>query len=157
METKSITVRPELLPPEPRSPQSDASQLERLVQQKVAEVLANREDFSLRPFFDTKRVSDELRRLQTMPERRKWAGYFARHGCLICETKRVPHNSCGMCFNCCLRTAARLRWVIAQGSSSRGEQEFVTDLETLARKALQGRPGPRPKRLSPKRRPRLPL
>ncbi|MGC1107105.1 MAG: hypothetical protein WA876_11250 [Candidatus Acidiferrales bacterium] len=129
----------ELLPPEPQGPQSELSQLERLVQQKVAEILASREDLLLRPFFDTRRIAEELRRLQTMPARRKWSVYYATFGCLICRRKRESHHGgCGMCWNCYQRTSTRLRTIVDEATRPRARQRFNGDLESIARKALRG-------------------
>ncbi|MGB6876125.1 MAG: hypothetical protein WBD87_08825 [Candidatus Acidiferrales bacterium] len=100
----------ELLPPEPPKPDADFS--DRLVHQKAAEIIANREDLLFRPFFDTQRVSAELRRFQTMPARRKWAQYFEQFGCLICRTKKALHGGCGGCSRCYYRTAFRLTTIL---------------------------------------------
>lgn len=134
--TNAITTA-QLLPPEPRTPESEASLLERLVHKVVAEVKGNREDLLLRPFFDTKRVSDEIRRIQTFPERLKWAVYFERHGCLVCGTKSASNARCGMCSNCYQRTGSRLRIIVAEGMRSDPRERFTGDLEALAKKALR--------------------
>jgi|SRR6185437_2112646 len=133
--TNTITAT-QLLPPEPRTPESEASLLERLVHKRVAEIMGNREDLLLRPFFDIKRVSDEIRRIQTVPERLKWAVYFQRHGCLVCETKSAANARCGMCSTCYQRTGNRLRRIVAEGLRSGMPERLSGDLETLAKKAL---------------------
>lgn len=139
---KSTNVRTittaQLLPPESRTPASEASLLERLVDEKVSEIMANRENLLLRPFFDTKRVSDEIRRIQTVPERLKWAVSFERYGCLICETRDVPHCALGMCETCHGRTASRMRAIVAEGMRSGLRERFTGDLESVAKKALLG-------------------
>ncbi|HVA16445.1 MAG TPA: hypothetical protein VMV59_01900 [Candidatus Dormibacteraeota bacterium] len=133
--TNTITTA-QLLPPEPRTSESEASLLERLVHKKVAEIMGNREDLLLRPFFDTKRVSDEIRRIQTVPERLKWAVYFERWGCLACGAKNA-NARCGMCENCYQRTMARLRRIVAESMRSGMQERFTGDLEALAKKALR--------------------
>jgi len=134
--TNTVTTA-QLLPPEPRTPESEASLLERLVHKKVAEIMGNREDLLLRPFFDTKRVSDEIRRIQTIPERLKWAVYIERHGCLVCGTKSASNARCGMCSTCYQRTGNRLRRIVAEGMRFGLRERFTGDLEALAKKALR--------------------
>jgi len=134
--TNTITTA-QLLPPEPRTSESEASLLERLVHKKVAEIMGNREDLLLRPFFDTKRVSEEIRRIQTVPERLKWAVYFERWGCLVCGAKNASNARCGMCENCYQRTASRMRKIVAEGMRSGMQERFTGDLEALAKKALR--------------------
>ena len=136
-QNKNISVQTaELLPPESRKPIPDADLLEKLVQQKVAEILANREDLLLRPFFDERRVADELRRLQKMPFRRKWSVYFATYGCLICKTKKAPHRGCGLCPACYQQTTSRLRTAIGEPLPSRRGPQYIDNPEAVARKAL---------------------
>lgn len=126
----------ELLPPEPPKSTLDAAHVAQLVKEQVTAILANREDLILRPFFDTKPLADALRRLQTMPARRKWSVFYEQFGCLICETKKSPHSSCGMCVNCYLRTAGRLRTIVGETAPQRKRQQFNGDLQAVARKAL---------------------
>jgi len=121
----------------PAQKQSDAELLERLVRERVDEILASREDLLLRPFFDTKRVSAELRNLQTMGERRKWPKYFENHGCLICETRDVPHNALGMCATCYIRTASRIRAILVEDLRAHESARFASNLESTARRALR--------------------
>lgn len=145
MNKKVVT---QLLPAEAPKPESPEALLAKLVQEKVAEALAEKEDLVLRPFFDTHNVAAELRRLQKMPARRKWTLYFSRHGCLVCGTKKSHHNSCGMCVNCYLRTSSRLRAIVGEQCPSKWPRQI--DGAALARKCLQASP-----RLTTKRLPRL--
>lgn len=122
----------------PAQKQSDAELLERLVRERVDEILASREDLLMRPFFEaSKRVSTELRNLQTMPERRKWPNYFARYGCVICETREVPHCALGMCTTCHVRITARLRSILAEDLRAHETAKFASHLESTARRALR--------------------
>ena len=130
------TVTTELLPPEPPKAATEVAQIARIVKEQVAAILADREDLTLRPFFDTHNLAAELRRLQKMPARRKWAVYFERHGCLICRTKRAFHMACGMCNTCYERTARRLRFIVGERFPSEGGPRFTGDMESVARKAL---------------------
>lgn len=76
------------------------SQIQALVQQQVAEILAKRDDFVLEPWFRTRQVAYELRRLQTVPERKAWNLVYEWGGCIICKTTELPHAGNGMCARC---------------------------------------------------------
>jgi hypothetical protein len=93
------------------------TELNRIVQQKVAEIMAERDAFVFEPFFRSRQVAYELRRLQSVPEQTKWAVYFERHGCLICETRERIHAGNGMCSRCYARTFNTLKQIIAEGMS----------------------------------------
>jgi hypothetical protein len=131
------TVRVELLAPAPRTRPADAKELLRkMVEKQVAEIMSRREDFLLHPFFDQAKVSNEIKRLQTVPEQRKWAMYFARYGCLRCQARSVPHSQCGMCAACVSLTRGRLRGILDRCErDSRNLPEF-SDRDEQARLAL---------------------
>lgn len=132
----ALRVVAELLPPEPHSPRTDMEALERLVAEKVHEILADRDDLLMQPFFASRKVSHELRRLQTVTEQRKWSLYFADWGCLICGKKRALHGGCGMCSSCNIRTRHRLRSILAEQMRDRIRPKFSGDLEAIAKRAL---------------------
>ncbi len=92
----------------------DEHTLNRLVQQKVAEIMADRDCVVFEPFFRSRQIAYELQRLQTMPERRKWTVFYQRHGCLICETQERIHTGNGMCGSCYKRTFGRLKVIIKE-------------------------------------------
>jgi len=71
-----------------------------LVQQQVAEILSKRDDFVLEPWFRTRQVAYELRRLQTVPERKAWNLVYEWGGCIVCKTTELPHAGNGMCPRC---------------------------------------------------------
>jgi hypothetical protein len=91
------------------------AELDRLVQQKVAEILTARDEFVFEPFFRSRQVAYELKRLQTVAEQQKYTVYFERFGCLICQTQERPHGGNGMCVNCYNRTFQRLKQIIGEG------------------------------------------
>jgi hypothetical protein len=93
----------------------DEAELDRRVQQKVAEIMADRDAVVFEPFFRSRQIAYELRRLQTVPEQQKWAVRFERKGCLVCQTKERIHVGCGMCQNCYQRTFMDLSQIIAEG------------------------------------------
>lgn len=93
----------ELLRPESSalaSPERDFEKLDRLVQQRVAEILTSKDAFIWEPWFRTRQVANEIRRLQTVGQQRKWPRSYERRGCLVCSTKERPHASNGMCHSC---------------------------------------------------------
>lgn len=133
---REIKIVAELLPPQPRTPKTDLEALERLVAEKVHEILADRDDLLMQPFFSSRSVSHELRRLQTVPEQRKWAHYFEKWGCLICETKCESYYGCGMCTSCYQRTNQRLHGILKEQMRERIRHRFTGNLEAIAKKAL---------------------
>ena len=83
--------------------------LDRLIQQKVAEALANQAAI-LEPWFQTSTaLAAAIRRHQSIFHKRKFALYFERWGCLVCGTERQPHENHAMCHACLTRFVARLR------------------------------------------------
>lgn len=95
-------VKAELLP-SPESilrPGVDKTVIDRIVQQKVAEIMAEREAATLEPFFRSRQIAYEIRRLQTVPEQESWHVFFERRGCLYCHSKERIHGGCGMCVRC---------------------------------------------------------
>jgi len=93
----------------------DKAALDRIVQQKVAEIMAERDAVVFEPFFRSRQIAYELKRLQTVPEQEKWSVRFERYGCLLCQTKKQIHVGCGMCQNCYQRTFTELSRIIAEG------------------------------------------
>lgn len=52
------------------------------------------------PFFRRRKESTEIKKLETLAERRKFAIAFEMVGCVRCETKARPHAGCGFCDAC---------------------------------------------------------
>jgi hypothetical protein len=131
------TVRVELMTPEPRREPIDAKEmLKKLVEKHVAEILARREELLMQPFFEQARVSNEIRRLQTVPEQKKWAIYFSRYGCLRCGARDVPHCTCGMCAKCSGLTRNRLGRIVKQCERAAPDPPELCDQDEVARQAL---------------------
>ena len=93
---------------------ADRVDLERLVDQRVAEIMGQRDALVFEPFFRSRQISYELRRLQTVSEQQKWSIYFERRGCLVCQTRERIHVGCGMCQNCYPRIFRELTQIIAE-------------------------------------------
>ena len=152
---KIETVRVEILPPSDRDRRRDpadaAAALKKLVEKQVAEIMARCDDFLLRPFFDQNKISNELKRLQTVPEQRKWKLYFERFGCLLCDTRRTPHWACGMCQHCYRRTYSRLRTILRECERPSEKSQYdVLNQEKIARAALGIGTGTRSRRSLPR-------
>jgi hypothetical protein len=134
------TVRVEIIPSSRRSTPAEAAEaLRKIIQSEFARCMANREDFVFQPFFQQQKVAHEIRRIQSVPEQRKWSLYFEEFGCLICGTRKEGHGSCGMCKSCKCRTFERLQTIIKRYRRKSEEHlDFPTDRAELARKALAG-------------------
>ena len=78
----------------------DQATIKKLVEQQVAEMLAKSETAVFEPFFRSRQVSYELRRLQSIPEQRVNAVRYEEGGCMICKRDDKPHGSLGMCATC---------------------------------------------------------
>jgi hypothetical protein len=109
-------VKAEILP-SPESilrPGIDRAVFDRVVQQKVAEILAERDAAVLEPFFRSRQIVYELRRLQSVPEQESWRVFYERHGCLYCHTQERGHGGCGMCFRCYPRSLNERKAIIRE-------------------------------------------
>jgi hypothetical protein len=109
-------VRAELLPSAESilRPGVDKGVLDRLVQQKVAEIMAERDAAVLEPFFRSRQIAFEIRRLQTVPEQESWRVFFQRHGCLHCHSDERIHGGCGMCVRCYPRILKEKQTIIRE-------------------------------------------
>ena len=90
-------------------------ELDRLVQQKVAEIMAERDALVFEPFFRSRQVAYELRRLQSVPEQEKFGVAYERYGCIDCKMHKMPHVGNGMCNNCRAKWFRRLAEIIGEG------------------------------------------
>ncbi len=103
----------------PTVPAAVGQAIEQLVQQKVAEALEAKGSRIFEPWFRSKREANELRRLQTVAERKKWGLYYERHGCLHCHTDKRPHASNGLCHRCRGKITHQLEMIIQELGESR--------------------------------------
>jgi hypothetical protein len=90
-------------------------ELDSMVRQKVAEIMAERDALVFEPFFQTRQVAYELKRLQTVPEQEKWSVCYERYGCMDCKTQDRIHAGNGLCNNCRSKWFRRLAQIIAEG------------------------------------------
>ena len=111
----------ESLPPELSLPTGLSlmeAEVDRRVDIRVAKIMAHRDDFQ--PYFQSRRVAQELKKLQSVPEQRSWALVYEQWGCTHCRSKKRPHSSCGMCGPC------KTTWLYRKKAAERelsGEKE----------------------------------
>jgi len=98
---------------------TNEAMLNRLVQQKVAEIMAERDAMIFEPVFRSRQIAYELKRLQNVPEQRKWSISLERYGCMICETRERIHAGNGMCNRCHALWFRRLTQIVSEGVSGR--------------------------------------
>lgn len=110
------------------------------VDQRIAEALALQDDAVFQPFFQPKKVSDELRRLQTVPEHSIWRLHYERYGCLDCKTRTESHAACGMCEKCHHRTYSHLKTLRRRVGRDRERVEDIIEQERLAYLAFHVQP-----------------
>ena len=130
----------ELLRPEPSSaiafPQAGASaMLDHLIEQKVAKILAARDSFLLESDLREKLVAQQIRRLQTIPQQKKWPRYYDRFGCRECHRKTRPHGSSGYCHPCLVKITNRLKQVVAELEKECGVADYRHEIEALTWRA----------------------
>lgn len=113
----------------------DEKTLTLLVKEKVAEIMADRDAIVFEPFFRSRQIAYELKRLQTMPEREKWSVYFGRYGCLICETRARIHVGNGMCNSCYSRTFNSLKQIVSEGVNRNPLVPRGTSMETTSQQS----------------------
>ena len=78
----------------------DRATIEDLVKRQVAETLTKRETGVFEPFFRSRQVAYELRRLQSIPEQRVHAVRYEQGGCMVCTRSDTPYGGLGMCTRC---------------------------------------------------------
>ena len=111
----------EVLPPDVQlgAVSIEEARIKAIAQRQVAEVLASRDDFQ--PYFQSRRVAQELKKLQSVPQQRSWALVYEQWGCTHCDTKERPHAGCGMCGPC------KTKWLYRKKAAERvlsGEKEL---------------------------------
>lgn len=129
-------------------PEDYKAAIERIVNERIAALQADKEAAELEPFFRGREITNEMRRLQSVAEQNKWHFFFADWGCLICERTNVPHASLGMCKRCFGRTKYRLKTSRENREDKTAPEVGYRDTMRLAREALL----PSVEKLSRKRR-----
>lgn len=147
MAKKIKAVRPQVLSPTPDSmAEAYAAMIKRVVDERVAELMADKRGQEFRPFFEVREVSEEMRRRVSVNENRKWRYYFEEWGCMICERKDVAHQTLGMCARCHQNRQKRLRKIRQEhpaepipefDSVARAQKALLPSIKALAKKATK--------------------
>jgi len=113
--------------------------LDRMVRERVNEILRERGDAPLEPDFQPREVAYELQRRQTVYERHKWARYFERWGCRRCNRKDVPHASAGFCVRCHMLFTGRLLKIKRDYDKANPEKEINRQIDRITSKIRNAR------------------
>jgi hypothetical protein len=111
---KPRRVKAEIVPasgahPVPRHPKQNLqATLERMVRERVDEIMAQRDSQLFEPDFRPRSLTAGIFQRQTVFDRKKWSLYYSQWGCRRCDRKNVPHSSLGYCTKCRLIILQRL-------------------------------------------------
>lgn len=83
-----------------------------LVEQKVSEALG--QHGILEPWFRSREEAATIRRGLTVPEKRRWAVFFERYGCLHCHKNDRMHSGNGLCHSCRPAIEQKLRRIVKE-------------------------------------------
>lgn len=109
-----------------------------LIDERVAEITGGPTAI-FQPFFETKRLTTEIRRQQSVVEQNKFAYYYDRWGCLAgCGRTKddALHGSLGMCGKCYGRIKNRLESIVREHTPEANQDENFVEAVTQARAAL---------------------
>jgi hypothetical protein len=90
-------------------------QFKEQLRQGLAELMAERDALVFEPFFRSREMSYEIKRLQTVPEQQKFSIGYERYGCMICEASDRPHAGNGLCARCHSKWFRRYAEIIKEG------------------------------------------
>lgn len=129
-------VQAEVLRPVQSAPIDARKMIEEMVKQKVAEVMVRQDDLVFQPFFLAKKVSDQIKRLQSVSEQRAWSSVFEKHGCIACGRVDVAYCSCGCCEKCYRKISVWKKAAIREADAERPVFDKPKDLVVMAQEAL---------------------
>jgi hypothetical protein len=90
-------------------------EIRRLALEMAAQIIAEKEQAIWEPYFRSRQVAYELKRLQNVSDQNSWKIYYLRFGCMMCQTTERVHGGCGKCTRCYAFVLGRLKQI-------RGEQ-----------------------------------
>jgi hypothetical protein len=117
-------------------PEEYKAMIASIVNERIAELLADSQTADLQPFFESPEVSKAMRRKQHIMERQKWQHYFDEWNCLICARPGLRHCALGMCPTCFQRVHQRLNSIRRRHASSESPEVGFRDTVRLAQEAL---------------------
>lgn len=121
------------LVPKP-SPANIEAIIERMVWERVDEILAERGAAEMEPNFQPREISTEIRLRQSVYERRKWSIYFEKWGCKVCGNKKVSHVGSGSCERCYMRVYQRLAQIKHDFDKANPESEIKRDIDQITKR-----------------------
>lgn len=111
--------------------ESPQEMIERIVRERVDEIMAKLEAGQMVPDFIPRDQADELRRRVDVFERRKWSLYFEKWGCRMCNRKNVSHAGSGQCQRCHILVFQRLRAIRAEYEREHPDSEIDRQIDRL--------------------------
>jgi Zn finger protein HypA/HybF involved in hydrogenase expression len=127
----------EALVPAPPT-ETPQAMLDRIVRERVDEIMAERGAGQLDPDFQTRKVAYEIQRRQTVFERRRWSIYFEKFGCRRCDDKEVSHCGGGYCDKChglLWQRLAKIKLDYEKANTERDIQKQIDHLTLRSRTA----------------------
>lgn len=116
----------------PREAESIQVKVDRLVTQRIQQILSNDKLSRFSPFFEPKRLTDELRRLQSASDWHKWTEYYKAYGCYKCGDRERGHRSLGHCARCFSREWQRLEVITKRLTATDSRAQEYLDSQQLA-------------------------
>jgi len=113
--------------------------LDRIVRERVDEIMAEHGAGQLDPDFQTREVAYEIQRRQTVFERRRWSIYFEKFGCRRCDNKEVSHEANGYCSKCHLLIFQRLAKIKRDFDKRNTEKDIQNQIDRLTRRGRSAR------------------
>lgn len=114
-----------------RSRQDVQAMIERIVRERVDEIMVKVEAGQVEPDFLRKDEAAELRQRQDMFERTKWSLYFEKWGCRMCHRKNVGHLGTGHCTRCHHLIRDRLNQLKLEYERENPESEIDRQIDRL--------------------------
>jgi hypothetical protein len=122
----------------PTSPNLQAA-FDRMVLERMTEMMAARGAGQLNPDFQTRESSYEIQRQQTVFERQKGRLYFEKWGCKRCDRKNVSHASNGFCARCQRIIWQRLAQIKIEFDRANPEEEIERQIDHLTSRLRNAR------------------
>jgi hypothetical protein len=116
----------------PNAPAANVRALmDSMVRESMEQIMAEPGASRLQPDFQSREVSDELRRQQAVFERGKWGLYFKKWGCRRCGRKKVNHASSGHGGRCCSLLGGRLAQIKREWIRDKPDAQIAEDIDRL--------------------------
>jgi hypothetical protein len=113
------------------SPEGMKAMLDRMVTEKIEQILAERDLEQLAPVYRSRRI----RPIHPGFERDKYSLYFEKWGCKVCGRKgNVSHAGRGRCYTCQARHHQRMAALEREWVSNNPESQIVEDIDHLTRR-----------------------